>query len=61
MAVAEEILAEVVLVVALEILAEEEAVLVVAKETLVAEAGLVAEGEILVVEEIEKQRIDNKI
>jgi len=32
-----------------EILTEEEAVLVVAKEILIAEAGLVAEGEILVV------------
>jgi len=38
----------------------DEAVLVVVEEILVAETGLVAEGEILVVEEME-HRIGNKI
>jgi len=46
-------------VVKLEILAKEEAILVVAEETLVVEDGLVAE-EILVVEEMKKQIIGNK-
>ena len=57
---AEEILAEVILLVALKILDEKEVVLVMTEKILIADASLVAEDN-LVMEEMEKQRIDNKI